>query len=137
MIRSSANYIELFAMLPFRVRSWVAKGRVRVTYSALRRWSYLTKRQRQRVCTVTKQCGDMDVALETVTRVKGIEKLARLQRKLAISGKVPEYVVNSTPPAWSTDLEPFFLPPDRPERNMGQDHQLARPIGRKLKRYVR
>ena len=131
------DYVKLFAMLPYRVRSWVQTGRLRVSYSALRRWSRLTTRQRHKVVVATKRIGCMDEALRVVERTTGAEKIAARQRLLAKDGKVPWYLLNNTPPAWSSDLEAFFIPPDKPDRDLNLEIRFVKPIGRTLKRYAK
>ena len=130
------DYVALFAELAFRVRSWVEKGRIRVSYSALRRWSRMTSRQKHKVIVATKRLGCMDEALRVVERTTGAQLLAARQRRLAKAGTVPWYLLNNTPPAWSSDLEAFFIPPDKPDRELNLEIRFVKPIGRTLKRYA-
>jgi len=138
-MNKGTEYVRLFQKLPVRVRQGFEKGRWRVSYSALRRFNMMTAREKKKVCAEIKKCRSMDEAIANIERISGAQKIAKRQRDIGRAGKIPEFLFNSTPMASSPDLEAFFIPPGRPERELYSYNEitLTKPVGRKLKVFGR
>lgn len=133
------EYVELFALLSIQYRSAVRNGRLRCSYTALRRYGMMHGLDRKRTrAEWSRRGGELLDTIKAMERVSGAEKLAKRQRRVAADGKSPEFVWNQTPPTWSGDLEAFFIPPNHPEREFSwSEIRVRRPIGKKPKHFTR
>jgi len=131
------DWFELYAALPETIQWGIQEGKFQASYTALRKWGRLAVRHRKAICQLMMQ-GECSTLTDAIQRYSFSSQQARMQHRMRQTkkrGEAPEHVWNATPPAWSGDLEGFFIPPDYPEREMVDDVEIT-PIPRKNKRWM-